>query len=307
MKRILTSLVLALLTVVTSVYLSHAEETTPMPLTPTATEAMPVAPSAAAVPVPPAATAVVPAVLEYPDRFMLRLAGLFITNSSTVFRLDSKTLPIGMYVDFADTLGGQSSTTSYRTDLRYRFNDRHAVDFSWYRIVLTGSKTLLDTELTIGDRVFPLYVHVNSEIATDIYKLTYQYSVFHNADAEIAGMVGFHVMNLGLGVSATDVPVSIKEYVLAPLPVLGVGASANLMPELEAYMQYQLFFINFENQFRGGLSDFVLGLEYRVIPNVAVGGAMNMFQMGLVAENERRLLTIKDSYIGMMAYLSLYL
>ncbi len=46
-----------------------------------------------------------------PDTFMLRLGGYAINSANTVMRLDSANAPVGAYIDFHDTLGGETRTT----------------------------------------------------------------------------------------------------------------------------------------------------------------------------------------------------
>ena len=58
---------------------------------------------------------------KLPDTFSLRLGGYSIRNADTVMRLDANNAPLGTYVDFADTLGGERKATIVRLDGLYRF------------------------------------------------------------------------------------------------------------------------------------------------------------------------------------------
>ena len=68
----------------------------------------------------------------YPDRWMVRLGGYNVSDAETVVRLDVNALPVGTYLDFAQDLGGETSARVARLDAYYRFNERHALGFSWY-------------------------------------------------------------------------------------------------------------------------------------------------------------------------------
>ena len=48
---------------------------------------------------------------QLPDTFSLKVGGYFIRNADTIMRLDSNNLPIGSFIDFSDTLGGDTSTS----------------------------------------------------------------------------------------------------------------------------------------------------------------------------------------------------
>ncbi len=79
---------------------------------------------------------------KLPDRFMVRLGGYAINSANTIMRLDATNLPIGTYIDFHDTLGGDTRGTFVRLDGLYRFNEHHALGFAWYDVKFTGSRVL---------------------------------------------------------------------------------------------------------------------------------------------------------------------
>ena len=62
-----------------------------------------------------------------PDRFMLRLGGYQIRDADTIVRLEKNNQPGGAYIDFDETLGGETSAMIFRLDGLYRFNERHTL------------------------------------------------------------------------------------------------------------------------------------------------------------------------------------
>src|SRR5512136_2689706 len=124
-----------------------------------------------------------------PDGFMLRLGGYQIRDASTIARLDANNLPVGTYIDFQDTLGGDTRATLFRLDGLYRFNDHHSLGFAWYDVKFTGSRVLSET-INWGDQTYPFNTQVDSDIRFDVIKLNYQYSLFHNEKAEIGASLG---------------------------------------------------------------------------------------------------------------------
>jgi hypothetical protein len=239
-----------------------------------------------------------------PDTFMLRLGGYHAQNADTVMRLDSNNLPFGTYIDFHDTLGGDTSTTVFRMDGLYRFNDKHGLQFSWYALRFTGTK-VLDRDIQWGDLTFPINATVNSELKFDVYKLSYQYSVYHNDKVELGASVGLHIMHISTSINAGSLG-DQGEAVTAPLPVLGLFADYNFTPRFSAYYNYQWFFINYQDKAKGGLSDFLIGLEYRVFRNVALGFAYNRFGMGLEVKGDAKTLNLNTNWNGGMLYGALY-
>ena len=243
---------------------------------------------------------------EYlPDGFMLRLGGYSIQNANTIVRLDATDYPIGTYIDFNETLGGDTTATAARLDGLYRFNDKHGIGFAWYNMKFTGSREL-GKDITWGDYNFLLSTQVDSEIKFDIYKLNYQYSLHHSKEVELGVLVGFHVMRVSAGISATNIGESRSESVTAPLPVFGLYADYSFTPRFSAYYNYQFFFINYQDKIKGGLQDFLLGIEYRLFRNVGVGAAFNRFGLHVKAKQDVTTLYLDTNWNGLMLYGSLY-
>jgi hypothetical protein len=242
---------------------------------------------------------------QFPDHFMLRVGGYAVGNASTTARLDSNRLPVGAYIDFSDDLGGEKSTTAGRVDGLFRFNDKHGIGFSWYALKLNGSRSL-DRDINWGDQTFPIHARVDSEIKFDVYKLNYQYSLFHNEKAELGVLFGFHVMRTSAGISAIGINKSQSESVTAPLPVWGLFGEYKFTPRFSAYYNYQMFFISYDDKIKGGLQDFLVGMEYRVLRNVALGAAYNRFSLNAEAKGDTTTLSLDTNWNGGLLYAAVY-
>jgi len=242
---------------------------------------------------------------QMPDRFMLRLGGYHVSNAETIVRLDANDLPVGTYIDFSKTLGGETSTTVARLDGRYRFNDRHGVVFAWYALRFNGSRVLTE-DIEWNGQIYPINTRVDSEINFDIYKLSYQYSLFHNEKAELGVSFGFHVMKAEARLEARGINQSGGQSVTAPLPVWGLFAEYNFTPRLSAYHNYQLFFVNFEDKVRGGLQDLLIGLEYRLFRNVGIGAAYNRFSLDVKMKGDKSTLYLNTNWNGALLYGAVY-
>jgi hypothetical protein len=241
----------------------------------------------------------------FPDRFMLRMGGYQIQDAKTLMRLDANDAPVGAYIDFKDTLGGDTRATLFRLDGLYRFNDRHSLGFSWYDVKFTGSR-FLTKEIIWSGQTYSANAQVDSEIRFNVYKLNYQYSLFHNEKAELGASFGLHIMKVFAGISANGGSQSINEAVTAPLPVFGLFADYNFTPRFSAFYNYQFFFINYQDKVRGGLQDFLIGLEYRLFRNVALGAAYNRFGLAMDIKGDNTTLNLSTNWNGGMLYGSLY-
>jgi hypothetical protein len=242
---------------------------------------------------------------ELPDRLMLRLGGYSIRNASTIGRLDANNLPVGTYVDFHDTLGGDDHATVFRLDGLYRFNERHALGFSWYSVKFSGS-TELGQDIWWNGVNYPLNTQVDSEIKFDVYKVNYQYSLYHKEEVELGMIFGLHIMKTFAGINAISISQSGNESITAPLPVWGLFADYKFTPRLSAFYNYQFFFVNYQDVVKGGLMDFLLGLEYRLFRHVALGAAYNRFGLHVKAKGDNQTLYFDSNWNGGMLYGAVY-
>ncbi len=241
----------------------------------------------------------------FPDRFMLRLGGYQIGNADTIVRLDANNLPVGTYVDFSDTLGGDSRATVVRLDGLYRFNEHHAIDFSWYDLKFTGSRAL-NQDITWNGITYTLGTQVDSELRFDVYKLNYQYSVYHTKDVELGVLAGLHVMKAFASINASGINQAQSGSITAPLPLVGLFAEYNFTPRFSAFYSYQSFFIDYQDKVRGGLQDFLFGLEYRLFRHFSVGAAYNRFNLNLKLKGDNQTLYVDSGWNGGMLYGALY-
>ena len=238
-----------------------------------------------------------------PDGFMLRLGGYQIKGAETLMRLDANNAPVGTYIDFQDTLGGDTRATLLRLDGLYRFNDHHSLGFSWYDVKFTGSRFLTQEIIWSGQTYS---TQIDSEIGFNVYKLNYQYSLFHNEKAELGVSAGLHIMKISAGISASGIGKSNSEAVTAPLPVFGLFADYNFTPRFSAFYNYQFFFINYQDKVRGGLQDFLIGMEYRLFRNFALGAAYNRFGLAMEIKGDNTTLNLSTNWNGGMLYGTVY-
>jgi len=237
---------------------------------------------------------------------MLRVGGYYARDANTVLRLDSSTNALGASLDFDENLGGEKEATVVRADTLFRFNDDHGLGAAWYALSFKGSRDI-GTNIDWGGNT--LEGQIDSEIAFDIYKLNYQYSLYHNDKVELGASFGFHVMQLAVDLAGTingTAGSSTSKSITAPLPVWGLFANYNFTPKLKCYYNYQVFNINYDDKVKGGLQDFLIGLEYRLFRNVGLGPAYNRVSANLEVEKETSPLTFDTNWNGGMLYGSVY-
>lgn len=240
-----------------------------------------------------------------PDRFMLRLGGYQVRGADTIVRLKENNQPGGTYIDFNETLGGETSATVFRLDGLYRFNERHGIGLGWYAFKFAGSK-VLNKEIDWAGRIYPANTKVDSELKFGIYKVDYQYSLYHNDKAELGVSFGFNIMKISTSVVAQSINQSGSKSVSAPLPVWGLFADYKFTPRFSAYYSYQFFFVNFQDKTKGGIQDFLFGLEYRLFRNIALGAAYNRLSLQLESKGDMATLNLDTNWNGGMLYGAVY-
>jgi hypothetical protein len=238
-----------------------------------------------------------------PERFMLRAGALFVAKINTTVRLDAANAPIGTTIDFNRTLGGDDTATSARIDAVYRFNEKHGIGFTWYKIRLKGERTI-DRDIVWDGVTYPINATVDSFLNEDIYKLNYRYSLYHNTDVEMGVSAGFHVTHMSTGLSAASVGAH-GDSVTAPLPVFGGFASYNFTPKFSLLGSYEFFFLNFDNV-GGSLQDLLVGVEYRVLRNLSVGGAFNLYTLQGKYNSPTVDFSMNQTWSGLMGYIAFY-
>ncbi len=244
--------------------------------------------------------------LLLPERFMIRAGGFAVRDVETRLRLDSTQAPVGSFVDFDRTLGGDTSATVGRVDSYYRFATHHRLDVGWYQLDLKGRRTI-NEQIDFGDQTFPISADIRSELRLSVLKAAYTYSFYRNEDVELGVSAGLHA--IGIDASLSEVTTgsrSESKSVTAPLPILGVMLNYRLGEKWTSMVKMENFFVNINDQFQGSLTDILLGVEYRLFKPFALGLAYNRFALNAEGTGDNARLTIDHSWYGLLGYAALY-
>ena len=111
------------------------------------------------------------------NKLMLRGGWAYVFGATANVAVGGPVLGVGTSVDFTNTLGGDTSTDAIRLDGLYRFNDRHAVGLSWYRVGLNGEKSL-NQDVLINDQIISADATTQTSLSLNTYRLLYNYSFY---------------------------------------------------------------------------------------------------------------------------------
>ncbi|WP_455211828.1 DUF481 domain-containing protein [Kaarinaea lacus] len=217
---------------------------------------------------------------EYPDKFKITLGGYTLARNESELSLTDRTLGAGVSISPEDTLGLETEQTVIRLGGHYRFNQEHAVTFSWYSISSDGTKRLEEEIDWVDENGNPITIPVGARVDTrleyDIYKLGYLWSFYNSEKVELAAGAGLHVTRVALGLEAetTSSDVGARDVAVTfPLPVLSFELTYHVTPKFNWFLQSEVFSIEFED-WAGTYSDNSLGMEYRVMKNLGLGIAL---------------------------------
>jgi hypothetical protein len=231
---------------------------------------------------------------ELPDRLRLYGGYQFLFGLDAKIRLDGDNTGSGSTTNVVDDLGVEDNDSMIRAGARFRFNENHAIGFSWYDINLSGSQTI-DESLQIDDKIFSVGSQVKSKIDLTLYRLHYNWSFYHNDQIEMTLSPGVYIGDFNARFKGTAVIDSgdiipsaqqrtVREDFLTPLPAVGLALYYDILPRLTASIRTDFFYVNIDDV-NGGMLDTLVGLEYRVFKHFAVGVAYNLLILDLEYES----------------------
>ena len=192
---------------------------------------------------------------RFAERFRV-YAQAFFANLNTEVRLDSRTGDVGTTISFEQNLGLDDTKTTGAAGIAWRFAKKHRLRFDYFELNRSAASATT-SEIRFGDQVFQAQLPISSFFDTEVYSLSYTYSVLFKEGAEIGLLAGLAVQDLSIGLKSNLATEIIEEEtgVTAPIPTFGVtGAYA----------------INEKWSLRGGLS--VLSLELSLSDEENIGG-----------------------------------
>ena len=245
------------------------------------------------------------------DKLMIRGGWAYVFGATTTAAVSGPVLGLGTSLDFTNTLGGNTSTDAFRIDTLYRFNDRHAIGFSWYRIGLSGEKNL-NQQIQVRDDIISAGASTQTSLSFNIYRLLYDYSFYRNEKVELAISPGlymmrtkFHFAGQGTINGTAGSTTIVNEELTLPLPSIGLVANYNITPKLGFQSRYDFFYLSV-GDYSGTMFEFYAGLEYRLFRHFAMGAAYDRLQAGLRGDGDKGF-TVNFSYNLAYVYATLYL
>jgi hypothetical protein len=252
------------------------------------------------------------------ERFKLRIGGFLIDRFDTTARFDSTQYPIGTLIDLEEDFNVDPSETVLRIDGFYRFNNRHRLDWTYYRSRRSGS-AVAEEEYVIGDPddpeggfIIPKDARVTTQWNYDLLKIGYAYSFLNKRRYEMFIGAGLNIRNLDVEI---DYEVTITTFGdsdsldgegLIPLPTAVIGGRWNFTDKWQGIFKYELFMLEM-GDYKGNQQDFQLLFEHSTFKHVGFGLGINTVDINIRAQDEKIRGEFDSRILGLLGYIKFYL
>ena len=231
--------------------------------------------------------------------------GAFITERSTDFRIDSKTLGSGTTINAEDDLGLRKNKDVLRTDLAVRLADNHRLILTYYDLS-REARRVTDKVIQYGELVLPAGSELNSQFDLEIIKAGYTYSMINSKQTEVGISAGVFVQRYETSIELTaNNTIRDTANVTAPLPVIGMRASWKFNQLWQVRGGVDVFMLDYD-EYKGRLTDVILALEHNTFENIGFGLAYNSTHFKLEADASNFQGEVNLDYGGLMLYTQVY-
>ena len=242
--------------------------------------------------------------VAFPDKWMIRAGVYVIDNADTTVAVNSP-VGLGAIINYQRDLGGDDGDTIPRVDGYYRFNDRHRIDFTWFKLDRKGERQLA-IDIQIGDENFVQSETIFSDIEYELYKVGYNYSFYHSPKVELSLTAGLNITSYDLEFRNSAGDKVETAGVSVPLPVFGLRMGYAITPRWYVRYVTEAFFIEIEDAFRGALLNFELNTEYKIFKNFSLGIGLARLAIDADIDDDGWNGRVTDSYRGFTAFGTFY-
>jgi len=243
------------------------------------------------------------------ERLSINFGG-FLTGLNNDIQLGSQTVGLGVIINVEDALGLETTSTVLRSEVHYNFGKRrrHTAGLEYFGLFRNALK-VLESDIEIGDQIFPVGTEVDSRFNLQIYKAKYSYAYFQDKRVKLDASFGLFVMPITFSASALNLKETATDFV-APLPVLGIGSTFAITPKLYLEQNVDFLYLKISN-FKGLITDVNFRVEYNAWKHVGFGTGLNTFRLNIDAYGKDYKYfdfkgSLKTSYAGLLFYAKYY-
>lgn len=243
------------------------------------------------------------------ESFSVRFGG-FITGVNSDINFGIKQLGLGININLEDALGLKTSTLALRGTLEYNFGkrDRSSVRLGYFGLYRNASK-ILETNIEIGDTIFPIGTDVSSKLDIMIIKANYDYSFYMDKRIKLGFTVGLFILPISFSINVLGLT-GKSVYFVAPLPIIGIKSSFAVTPKIFINQSIEILYLKI-GAFSGNIMDLDLRIEYNPWKHIGFGLGVNSHRMTVQNYSEENngldfKGTIKNGYTGLLFFAKYY-
>ena len=252
--------------------------------------------------------------IEYPARLfdkptiVLKIGGYFVSKQNT--DISAVKNGIGGYINLEDLLGLEEKTNTLRLDLMYRFNEKHKIYFSYYKIKNSNSRKVTKDFDFNGDTI-KAGSDTSLVFDTTIYKLVYEYSAYTTNKLDLLFRAGIHTTMVKMDLNSkltlhdnTEVFTKESVNVPLPLPVFGVGIEYDITKNVSIAYNMDYFYLSFDGT-SGSMTDTTLTIDYKYNKYLGLGIGLNATKMSAETQDGATELKANHDVAGVLGYITL--
>jgi len=209
------------------------------------------------------------------EQFYVNL-GMFLTTIQSDIGLIGSESGVGININLEDALGLSTNTFVVRGEAAYNFGSkrRSHVRVGYFGLIRNSTK-VLESEITIGNEVYPIGTELSSGYDLHFILGLYDYAYYQDERVSLALSAGLYILPMNFSISTSNV-IDESAKVIAPLPVFGMRNSFFITPKFQLKQNLEVLYVKTEG-FRGSITDVNLYIEYNPFKHLGLGLGYNSF------------------------------
>jgi hypothetical protein len=220
--------------------------------------------------------------------------GLYLPTFTSEAQITSQTLGLGPSVNLEKSFQLPKNETLLRIQAFFRFNKHHSIYAAYYKSSREGTSEVTE-EIQIGNLIIPAKDQAYTKNDISLLKFGYRFSIINTEDIESGLGLGFSVLFYKLFIESKSKENTEDVDEILPIPVFNFYTVYNIWNRLDLSVYFDLFGVNL-GAYEGSLSDFGIGLSYRIFNNFGAGIDYNVYKLDVHVERS-------DGFNGVVDYL----
>jgi long-subunit fatty acid transport protein len=128
--------------------------------------------------------------------------------------------------------------------------------------------------------------NLHSQFDSDVVRIAYRYSPWHDANSEVGFLLGFHYTSMKTSLSNSTGTITQEASVKYPLPTLGMRGSWRVAPNTRINGFGQILKLKI-GDYDGELLNFGAGAEYAFTDEMIVGVGYDYYKYNLTSTKDK--------------------